>query len=56
MTARSSDDPNDIMVVYQSMYWSQDYGDKCVWVRPYLEFTGDVKHNDMMVKRFEFVE
>lgn len=53
--ARDSEDLKEL-VVYRGSYYSKEFGNNPVWVRPLTEFLEEVEFNGKKVKRFEFIE
>jgi hypothetical protein len=44
------------LVVYKALYDSEEFDKDQIWVRPKKMFVEDVKHNDIIVPRFQFIE
>ena len=54
--ARDCDNPQRILVIYQALYESADFGKAQVWVREAADFLGNKKlENGTVVKKFTFV-
>lgn len=43
------------MVVYQSLYDSEEFPKGTLWVRPFYMFTETIERNGRTIPRFEFV-
>lgn len=41
------------VVVYRALYFSEEFGENALWVRPLTMFTEAVEHNGQQVPRFE---
>lgn len=61
-TARSTDNPHALLVIYQSLYEGvmQPEGTPLpfgtMWARPLEQFTGSITFNGQQVERFTFVK
>lgn len=43
------------LVVYKTLYDSEDFGKNSIWVRPYDMFVEDVEREGVTVPRFSYV-
>jgi len=44
------------VVIYKALYYSADFGENSIWVRPKKMFLETVKVDGEIIPRFEFVE
>jgi hypothetical protein len=50
--ARSSESPDDMLVVYQGLHNCPTFGQNPLWVRPYTMFFEEIEYNHCKVPRF----
>ena len=46
----------ELLVVYQGLYFSEEFGNHPLWVRPLKMFKEEVEVNGEKVPRFTFIE
>jgi hypothetical protein len=55
-TARSTDNPNNVYVIYEAQYKDEIFGNKCKWSREVNEFMEDIIVKGKIIKRFTLHE
>jgi len=53
--AKDSETLGDL-VVYRALYYSEEFGNNALWVRPLSEFIETVQVNGKLIPRFKFVD
>ncbi|MDE1868547.1 MAG: DUF1653 domain-containing protein [Candidatus Micrarchaeota archaeon] len=55
-TARHSERPEELFVVYQALYDSKEFGNNAIWIRPLAMFVEKVPLDGRLVPRFRLIE